>query len=145
MARSVKFSSEELIVLLDELESKPYLISGEFCREIPTKNHQKEAWDVLAVKINCCGMGVSRTGVQVRNKWNDLKHRTRQKASKILGHASGTGGGPPLLEKMTPIETRVLRLVGTKNVKGIVGKEFDSSVVTTVSIFHSFKICSLYI
>lgn len=97
--RSSNFSSEEVHILLDELLSSRELVSGEFCSEFPTKKHHRDAWENIARKINSCSMGLKRTGTQVRNKWNDLKYRTRHKASSIMAHTKGTGGGPPMSEK----------------------------------------------
>ncbi|CAH0563021.1 unnamed protein product [Brassicogethes aeneus] len=43
--------------------------------------------------------------------WQDLKSRTKTKAGHIKKHARGTGGGPPLEDKLATIEEEILDCV----------------------------------
>ncbi len=48
----------------------------------------------------------------IRNKWNDLKYRTKKKAAAIKSSLSKTGGGEPLNISLNDFEQRVLQLIG---------------------------------
>ncbi|XP_035233996.1 myb-related transcription factor, partner of profilin-like isoform X1 [Stegodyphus dumicola] len=127
MQRSSNFSVRELEVLVNSLESYKELVSGELGKSYANLNEQKEAWSEIAEILNSVGLGVKRTGQQVKNKWIDLKSRTKKKAAKIKNNHFGTGGGPSTNMKLSYVEEKVLALIGKTCVEGITSLEFDTS------------------
>lgn len=129
-ARASKYSVEELDILLKYLENSPELILG----EMGSKGEVSSEWENIATFVNSCGMGIERTGEQIRAKWTDLKYRVKKKASTIHHSLIKTGGGPPSKLKLTDLEERVLNLIGSKCVRGITNLDYDSSSFVNVSI-----------
>lgn len=44
--------------------------------------------------------------------WSDLKNNTKKKAARLNVAANATGGGPPLMLRLTDLENRVLQIIG---------------------------------
>ncbi|KFM57025.1 Myb-related transcription factor, partner of profilin, partial [Stegodyphus mimosarum] len=134
MQRSTNFSMKELEVLVTSLESYKELITGELGKSYANINEQKEAWEEIATIVSSVALGVKRTGIQVKNKWTDLKCRTRKKAAKIKNNYLCTGGGPPAKEKLTSIEEKVLSLIGNTCVEGITPINYDICAQSAINV-----------
>lgn len=47
-----------------------------------------------------------------------MRNATKAKQAKIRKHQKGTGGGTPIDDKLTPIEERIVDLIGTTAIMG---------------------------
>jgi hypothetical protein len=74
--------------------------------------------------------------------WSDLKTRVKKKAVTINTHRGGTGGGPPSNLSLTPLEDRVLGIMGYRDHLGGTHETFESQILP-VSIYFIHHI--LYI
>ena len=119
MSRSTNFTSREIEMILDELEENRELISGEFSKRFPTKKEHNKLWELLALKLSSVNMGITRMAHQVRNKWNDLKYRTKQKRNKIRENMNATGGGSCKDDDHNEIELWIIGLIGMRCMEGI--------------------------
>jgi hypothetical protein len=97
-------------------------------------------WDNVASIVNACGLGLERTGPQIKNKWMDLKYRTKKKASVLKNDLLKTGGGPRKEKPLTDIEQRILALIGETCVSGIQGLDFDSTARIVSSLENIFTL-----
>ena len=70
-------------MIVNTMEEFPELVTGEFPSKLPTRNDHTKKWEILAKELTFINMGIPRNWKQVRNKWNDLKYRTKQKYAKI--------------------------------------------------------------
>ncbi|KFM64667.1 hypothetical protein X975_15831, partial [Stegodyphus mimosarum] len=111
--RSENYNREELDTLLTCLEKKPNLLkfdSGVTRNRAFWDSYRKE-WGEIASEINKLGFRVLHSGDDVKNKWLDLKCRTRKKEKLIRKESSKWCGQ----KKLTEIEKRVLTLIRSIN------------------------------
>ncbi|KAL4704334.1 hypothetical protein ACJJTC_019379 [Scirpophaga incertulas] len=80
-----------------------------------------ENWARLTNLLNADPVGDNKTMEKWKKVWSDLKNNTKKKAAKINKAACGTGGGPALQTKLTDLEQRVLRIIGSQAATGLVG------------------------
>lgn len=133
--RSANFTPEQIDLILDSLEACSQLVTGKLGGKIPTKHHQKLAWEAVARRINEINVGSVKTGDQIRSKWWDLKYRAKVKATRLaLKKINETGEKPTAEEILTPCEKRVLSLLGNRSREssGSGNTSFDSSSVALV-------------
>lgn len=65
----------------------------------------------------------------------------KRKGSALRQHSSGTGGGPALADILTPMEERILSLMGVQNVLGIENVRIEVDVCFCFIFFYT---CSFY-
>lgn len=133
-SRSENFSVDEIEILINKLEKYHEFVSGQFSARFPTKKELTEQWKDVAKKLSASNFGIVRNYAQVRNKWNDLKYRVKQKSLKYNEHMCKTGGGEGKRVPYTPTETRIIGLIGKRCIEGITDDSCDTA--TLVSSFN---------
>ena len=129
--RSSNFCNSELEMIVNTMEEFPELVSGEFSAKLPTRNDHTKRWEILAKELTSINMGISRNWKQVRNKWNDLKYRTKQKYAKIKKFTIGTGGGPSQSKNLSELEERIIAIIGKRCVESITDESSDTSILVS--------------
>ncbi|XP_026725056.1 uncharacterized protein LOC113491998 isoform X3 [Trichoplusia ni] len=104
-------------------------------------------WHELVQSLNSMGGGVVKPLDKWKKVWADWKTKTKKKALTMRREASGTGGGPSSRLTLTPLEDRVLGIMGLTAVVGQPGideRGFDVSSVFGLCLFQNliFK-CNL--
>ncbi len=129
MARSQHFSSEEMHALLSCLESMKGLIMAYEGSGYKTYEEQRKGWEYITCIVNSVGDGPERSSKTVKNKWIDLKYRTKKKFS-IHNQQLRMGNGTPKVG-LSDIEERVLKLIG-KNPSG--STSFSASAEVSIRL-----------
>ncbi|XP_026736567.1 uncharacterized protein LOC113507188 isoform X2 [Trichoplusia ni] len=75
-------------------------------------------WHELVQSLNSMGGGVVKPLDKWKKVWADWKTKTKKKALTMRREASGTGGGPSSRLTLTPLEDRVLGIMGLTAVVG---------------------------
>ena len=128
--RKANFSTNELKVLVEEMEVHYEFLSAKFCDSV-TNARKDEIWRTIATKVNSVA-AASRTVADIRKKWDDIKSRTKKRASEIHKDAKKTGGGEPSEKPLTDIEEKIIDVIGKTIVYGLPGVDTASiSSVTT--------------
>lgn len=128
MSRSANYSIGELNTLLDCLESRRELLN-ETGNKL-TLEQQRSAWEQVASLVNQVSHGVTRTGSKIKNKWHDIKYRTKLKVAKVKAHQQEYPNWTAM--QLSDLEQRILRLLNTSGPEGIVGQECDSALILGV-------------
>lgn len=81
----------------------------------------------MADFVNAIGLGNERSGELLRNKWKQLKYRSKQKAADITIWKKETRGGSSIMKKLTEQQLKIISLIGTTCFNGIVPDSFDST------------------
>ncbi|KAL0808780.1 hypothetical protein ABMA28_012460 [Loxostege sticticalis] len=82
-----------------------------------------QKWAELQHILNADGSGDSKTIDKWKKVWADLKNNTKKKAARIHKSVCGTGGGPATTLKLTPLEERVLNIIGVQVATGLALQE----------------------
>lgn len=127
MNRYTNYSPEELEMLIQCLEEKKYLVSSELGAHCHTAQELKKEWENVAQRVSSVGLGSERTASQIKTKWSDLIYRVKQKFVKEKKSGQKTGGGPLNFEFLTPLEERMLSLMGKTSVFGVTPENYGSS------------------
>lgn len=117
--RKAKFTDRELESLVDNVSIQYTVISAKFS-DVLTNKHKIEAWRKVKESVNAVGTS-ARTVEEIRRKWDDLKSRTKKKASDHKKNIIGTGGGEPPADDLSEIEQKIIDLIGNTVVYGITG------------------------
>lgn len=125
-SRAANYSYEELSMMLSALERDEDLRTNVLGRSIKDRKEQDERWQAVADLMNAVGRGTERKGKQVRKKWNELKSQTKRTAANLKNDITKTGGGEPNYElHLTPLELRILQLIGKSSYEGCTGMKYD--------------------
>lgn len=140
--RAKNFNEREKEALVSGLEARMELVSREMGIGKKYKNNEDvvKAWEEIAREISAVGMGEIRTGPQTRTKWSDYKSVVKKKAQDILKKKKGTGGGPVNYDQLTPLELRVVKLIGETAIHGIAG---DDNRIDTMALSKQVPRASL--
>ncbi|XP_063043018.1 myb-related transcription factor, partner of profilin-like [Engraulis encrasicolus] len=117
MARNPTFTPQELNVLVDEVEKRREVIFSKF-KSTVTNADKNRAWEEVADRVNAVGLGYKRKAELVRKKWRDYSSNTKVKAAALRREQQRTGGGPPSAEGLSPLEERVLGVLGAEALEG---------------------------
>ncbi|KAL0818777.1 hypothetical protein ABMA28_008104 [Loxostege sticticalis] len=109
-------TAEQIEVLLNFLQEHQDLARG-LLRDVSGRARTRDLWQDLANNLNACG-GTVKTVKQWQRHWLNLKYITRKKLVEMGRHARGTGGGPPSKLRLTPVEEKVMRILGEVSVHG---------------------------
>lgn len=91
------------------------------------------------ISIGMWCLGDNGYGVTSNMKvWSDLKNNTKRKAARIHKAATGTGGGPANILKLSDLEERVLNILGSQAATGIVQIEEIGLIQVIFFYFRSF-------
>ncbi|KOB56417.1 Uncharacterized protein OBRU01_25830 [Operophtera brumata] len=116
MESRARASAEQFSTLLEFMDSH-----GHLAKPQPGAQGRLRAdrlWQELADTLNSVGSGVRKTSDKWKKVWACWKSKTKKKALAIRRHASGTGGGPSCRLILTPLEARVVGVIGALAVEG---------------------------
>lgn len=129
--RRPNFSENDLMLLLKLLEShrevisckmiKIYKIIYKLTRFLLLDDSElygdelNKAWENLASEFSAQTC-IARSGEEIRNKFKDLKSRTKKKIAEINSYQKGTGGAPPKV--LSDVEKLVEKLAGENAMSG---------------------------
>ncbi|KAL2092732.1 hypothetical protein ACEWY4_012530 [Coilia grayii] len=120
MARKPNFTSQELNVLVGEVEKRRLVLFSKLKNSV-TNAEKKEAWQEVADCVNSVGLGYRRDGANLRNKWRDYSSVVKCKAAALRREQQKTGAGRSTVPDLTPLEERVLGILGQEAVEGVPG------------------------
>ncbi|KAG8432784.1 hypothetical protein GDO86_017141 [Hymenochirus boettgeri] len=89
--RKVRFSDEELNVLIQEVHDNISQLFGELSVRTPTAVKNK-IWEDIVAKVNAVGV-TTRTVHELKKRWHDLRRRTKMKLSVFEHCARQLAGG----------------------------------------------------
>jgi len=125
--RSPNFIETELQTLLDEVEKRKNVLFSKLSN-VTTNSAKKKAWDVICCRINAINPSDHRRTVEeIRKKWTSYMSLTKKKASLNRREARKTGGGPPP-EDLSPLQDKVIGIIGETPIEGIDGGTDTCSV-----------------
>lgn len=117
--RKVNFSERELLSLLEAVSERFGIISSKFS-DCVTNGEKDKAWRGVVTAVNSVGK-TERTVSEIKKKWEDMKSRTKKRANEVKKDRNGTGGGEPQVKLLSPMESRILSLIGDTAAYGITG------------------------
>ena len=109
--RSVNFSDVEISTLIDEVEKNFRMLVSRIHGASFTQKKKNEKWEEIAGNVAARSNSGTRTGEQVRKKWQEMRSRTGKWITSKKNPK--TGGGPP--EKEHWWYDTVLRVVGEES------------------------------
>ncbi|KAL2091535.1 hypothetical protein ACEWY4_013798 [Coilia grayii] len=113
MARKPNFTSQELNVLVDEVEKRRLVLFSKLKNSV-TNVEKKEAWQEVADRVNSVGLGYRRDGANVRNKWRDYSSMVKCKAAALRREQQKTGAGRSTVPDLTPWRSASLASLAKK-------------------------------
>ncbi|XP_018576986.1 uncharacterized protein LOC108915442 [Anoplophora glabripennis] len=120
------------------------LITNKF-NGIEEKAVGNNLWKSIAIKLNSLGYG-EKTINEWRRAVTDWKSKVKSKASRIRNSLLQTGGGSFDAPQLTPLEEKLLSLMGTKCIAGDVGvQELGQNIkshsqASTPQIVHEIEV-----
>ncbi|XP_064639555.1 nuclear apoptosis-inducing factor 1-like [Lineus longissimus] len=120
--RKANFSETEKRVLLSDVEKYYSIINGKFGDSV-TMQRKNETWKKITDHVNAASTCL-RTVDEIKKKWEDLKTRTKRKATGIKKTVNETGNVPlkdTPVEQLTDVENRIVGLLGVIRTQGIDG------------------------
>uniref|UniRef100_UPI00398F4FBB NADH dehydrogenase [ubiquinone] 1 beta subcomplex subunit 8, mitochondrial isoform X1 n=1 Tax=Pristiophorus japonicus TaxID=55135 RepID=UPI00398F4FBB len=109
--RAKNFLHEEVEKLVTVIEEK--WLELDIGKSGPSKVSPKEMrkrWNLVAEKFSA-GVNTARSGSQCKKKWHDVGQVVSKKLAHNKRERTRTGGGPPNLHQLTPLEQRVAALL----------------------------------
>uniref|UniRef100_UPI00398E4297 myb/SANT-like DNA-binding domain-containing protein 3 n=1 Tax=Pristiophorus japonicus TaxID=55135 RepID=UPI00398E4297 len=111
-ARQTKnFLQEEVEKLVTVIEEK--WLELDISKSGPSKVSPKEMrkrWNLVAEEFSA-GVNTARSGSQCKKKWQNVDQVVSKKLAHNKRERTRTGGGPPNLHQLTPLEQRVAALL----------------------------------
>ena len=112
------FTSPEIVIeIFAEVEAWKTYLFGELKGPIFTQATRDRAWTAVAEKVNAVSP-VLRSVQDLKNKFADLKTRTKQKANQLCREARKTGGGQNPAAKLTNSEELLCSFIGKESIEG---------------------------
>ncbi|XP_067142720.1 uncharacterized protein [Centruroides vittatus] len=106
-------SSEQMEMLVTELQKRPYLAKGKLDGNI-SKNTLRDGWQEIRDKVNCLADGPLIEVEQLKKRWSQWRSRTKSKAAALRKDILRTGGGKRSTPPLTDLEEKVLSLIGNE-------------------------------
>ncbi|XP_018568414.1 uncharacterized protein LOC108908762 [Anoplophora glabripennis] len=124
--RSNNFSKNEERILLDIVYKHKEIIE---CKKTDTVMNRKkvEIWVGITKEFNAVSGETFRDAKTLKNKYENLKKRTKHKAAEERQALLRTGGGPYIESKMDSTETKILDLLGVR-AKGMQSEFGDDTI-----------------
>ncbi|XP_050497771.1 uncharacterized protein LOC126883292 isoform X2 [Diabrotica virgifera virgifera] len=109
--RVTNFSKNEETLLLDLVLKYKDILE---CKKTDTSNNKIkwEVWMQLTKEFNSVSGETTRDVKGLKNKYENIKKRTKQKFAGIKKYASGTGGGPPQNPVFTNTDEALHEIIG---------------------------------
>lgn len=124
--RSNNFSVKEETLLVNLV--KKYKNNIECKRTDANTNKIKSmAWTKLVEEFNMMNGEIRRDLKTMKNKYENIKKRTKQKYAEHKSYATGTGGGPDKVMVITTIDSDIQEIIGTQLTGHI--SEFDDDTL----------------
>ena len=101
-----RFSSEEIEILVNEVEKHKDVIHGKLSNTV-TNTMKNDVWQNITSKVNAVNNKEARNVKQIRKKWSDFTSRTKMKEAKSRREMKKTGGGPSQSPPEDPLHTKV--------------------------------------
>ncbi|KAI4472112.1 hypothetical protein MML48_1g01845 [Holotrichia oblita] len=111
--RSNNFSNSEGRLLIELVEKNKDIIE---CKRTDTDNNRKktDTWKAIEKEFNSLS-GQTFTDVKVlKNKYENIKKRTKKKVSDNKINIMGTGGGPSQDAELTDIDNTIIGMLGAR-------------------------------
>lgn len=108
--RTENFTTEEKDVLLGLVSKNKNVLENKRTDQTTTKQ-KEDCWNKLAVELNNEFPQRKRTGIQLKQCWNNIKKHTKKNAAELRRSQFQTGGGAPSALSLTEVDERVLALV----------------------------------
>ena len=108
---------EELEILVEEVEKNKVLLLGKLTDTV-TNERKKKMWVTIAGRVSVVGNN-KISPEETRNKWQDWESQTKGRMAKQIRESSATGGGPRVEQTFTPLEDKILDIMGTTTVEGL--------------------------
>ncbi|XP_033753296.1 myb/SANT-like DNA-binding domain-containing protein 4 [Pecten maximus] len=128
--RKPNFSLSELEILVEEVSKNRDVLMGKFTDSI-TNEKKKRIWTLIATKINASSQAC-RSMDDVKKKWQDWSSSVKGKASKYEKERNRTGSGQMTEPALTPLEEKVLAVLGVTAVEGIATEMADTFIERSV-------------
>ncbi|KAG5880103.1 hypothetical protein JTB14_011606 [Gonioctena quinquepunctata] len=116
MEKKLYCSQQQKQQLIEMVTRDKELLSGKFSNSF-TKEDCMEKWETIAQVLNSMP-GASKQWMQWKKTWQDMKCTTKKKHVIIKNHMQGTGGGPPIVDILTPNGELVLESMNPTSVSG---------------------------
>jgi hypothetical protein len=119
--RKPNFTDADAATQVESIESRYDIISSKFSDKLHLVD-KKKAWEDVTEAVNVESK-VKRTVDEIKKKWDDMKTRTKKKASELKKKRNATGGGDPPdpTETLTEIEMKIVAIIGETIIHGIEG------------------------
>ncbi|XP_069360838.1 uncharacterized protein [Maniola hyperantus] len=111
-------SVKQIDLLLEFAEGHANLALGGLAGEPFGRQVALKKWEEISRKLNSVGTGCNKTPTEWKRYWTLLKSRTKCKAGDVRRAASETGGGPNNTTPLTPLEKRIIGIIGKVAVEG---------------------------
>ncbi|XP_067119755.1 uncharacterized protein [Centruroides vittatus] len=126
-------SSEQMEILVTELQKRPYLAKGKLDGNI-SKNTLRDGWQEIRDKVNCLADGPLIEVEQLKKRWSQWRSRTKSKAAALRKVILRTGGGKRSTPPLTDLEEKVLSLIGNEEFGLEEENLYELGVCTTSSV-----------
>ena len=106
--------------MVTEVEQKRATLFGPLKGPKLAQFHRDVAWNAVLDCVNAVAP-VRRSLEDIKNKFRDLKHRTKQKAITFKREARKTGGGENEAPPLSDVDLKVVSFIGEESIEGIHG------------------------
>ncbi|XP_078509154.1 uncharacterized protein LOC144769033 [Lissotriton helveticus] len=121
--RKVKFSEQELEILIEEVTAHNDQLFGKLSLKVP-EGVKRKIWLAIQSKVNTVGVA-HRDINNLQKRWYDLRSRAKEKIATRTKSAKKTGGGTPRDRPNTPLEDLIEGTLTTEAVIGVI--DIDTS------------------
>ncbi|GBO19227.1 hypothetical protein AVEN_134041-1 [Araneus ventricosus] len=129
---NIRVRANQIEMIVEEMEGNPFLNGTKFTSTY-TASKRNADWEELAKKLNTAGGAIKK--VKCWQKcWSDKKGDVKKRNNTFKAASLKTGGGRNEEKPLTPLEERILRLIGLDAADGL-GMP-DSELVPEVNGFH---------
>nr|AAZ94881.1 tumorhead-B [Xenopus laevis] len=126
--RKMRFSDEELNVLVQEVHDNMSQLFGELSVRTPTAVKNK-IWEGIVTKVNAVGV-TTRTVSEIKKRWHDLRRRTKMKLSVFEPIGHHLAAVPPVFQP--PHHQRLLQeTIHPHQIQGISDLDTSSAIFTS--------------
>ncbi|XP_063297894.1 uncharacterized protein LOC134586351 isoform X2 [Pelobates fuscus] len=115
--RNVKFSEEENDILIKKISENYEKILGKLTTRTST-SEKKAIWRDIAACVNSVS-AYSRTTMQCKKRYADIKKKVKEKMAKQSRHQSGAGSGTRGAVSFWPYEKYLMSLISCEPVLGL--------------------------
>lgn len=124
--RASNFNTKEEAILIYLIQKYKAIIE---CRKTDAVNNEKKncTWAKIASEFNSTSGVIHRDVKILKNKYENIKKRTKKKSAEEKSSMFYTGGGPPANVTFTPVEEQVKDILGVRI--GGLDSEFDDDAI----------------